>query len=211
MSISAAELEKMFDAAVPLLFQRQWLQLIRQCYTEADSARNAHGLLKPVADWHLPFLRRALIESQTAELAKRFPSLQVEMRRTKVSAVPYLAITAGPFVITESKVDEPGQLPRDADFRTENSAVNYSLFAEENNTTDPLYFILATVPHPSECRPRYARFIFPDSEYSRIYHDIDLLGRFDAGADQATTPETPKVDPTPKLRKPDAEKGGAQA
>jgi hypothetical protein len=118
---------------------------------------------------------------------------------------PYLEITAGRFIITESKVDSPLQLPRDCKFRTKNSAVHCGLFHEDDDNTDSIYVILAHVPKFGEQQPEHVNFLFPDSTYSTTLHRIDLNERF-MPKPEVPTSETPAAEPQPKLRKLDDEK-----
>ena len=201
--LSGQELEALFDAHVPYLFQKELTALVGKCYSEADSAQHVHGLCASIARWHLPFIRRSLIQSQALELARAYSELQPALVRTKDGGNPYLEIKAGPFVITSSKVDAPSQLPRDAEFRTCNSQVNYSLFEREEKDSDsaPIYAILTDVPHVSESRPAYLQFAFPDSDYTTTLHRIDLLDRFFALDARPAANETPAANPQPTLRK----------
>lgn len=210
--IPAADLEQLFDGSFAQLFQKEALQLIVKCSSEADTIRNSYGLHKEVAKWHLPFGRRAIIETQLFELAGRY-GLQAEFKHTRGGKNPYLAITAGNFILTESKVDEPSQLPREADFRTQNALLNYSLFAEFEDASQDnrIYVILAYVPSFEEPCPEHVEFLFPDADYSRVLHSIDLLNRFAKPKSKDSGDETPAVDPTPKLRKKADDRGEVQA
>lgn len=209
--LSREELELHFDEHVPYLFQRDLTRLHLQCYADADSSRNTYGLQRPVAGWLAPYLRHGLLQSHAFELASRFSELQPEYRRTKDGGNIYLAIQAGPFVITLSKTGHPEELPREAVFRTANSKVNCSLFAKQGVDSDPIYAILTNVPTVGEPRPAHLQFIFPDGDYDIILHRIDLLERFSIQTGQPATPETPEVNPQPKLRKRSRKDGEAQA
>ena len=209
--LPAQELEALFDDNVPYLFQRDLANLVFRCFTEADTAQNVFGFRRPLSRWLAPYLRRTLILSQAFELAGRYQEIQADFRCTIGGGNPFLEMKAGQFLITISKTDEPGMLPRDAVFRTTNSSVNYSLFAAEEATSDPIYVILAYVPHPTQPQPMHLEFQIPDGEYSCILHRIDLLERFFAGIEQTPTEETPTVDPQPKLRPPKSETGEAQS
>ena len=204
------ELEARFDEHVPYLFQRDLTKVVLDCYKDADSAKNNFGLQRPVGDWLTPLCRHAFIQSHAFELAQRY-KLEPEYRRTKDGNNYYLAIKAGQFVVTLSKTNHPEKLPRDADFRTQNSAVNYSLFAQEGNESDPIYAILTNVPAVREPQPAFLQFIFPNTEYEIILHRIDLLERFSIQLGQGNTPETPVVNPQPKLKKRTRKDGEAQA
>lgn len=209
--LSGRELETLFDENVPYLFQKDLTGLVFKCFSEAETAPNIFGFRRPLSKWLAPYLRRTLIMSQAYELADRFQSIQADFCCTnKRGSNPYLEIKAGQFLITVSKTDEPGLLPRDAVFRTTNSMVNYSLFQTEEVSSDPIYAILVYVPHPTEPQPKHVDFIIPDGQYSCILHRIDLIERFFAAAEQTPTEETPKVDPQPKLRPPKSETGEAQ-
>jgi hypothetical protein len=210
--IPTADLEQLFDGSVPQMFQRDALRCVLTCYQEAETVRDRYSLRHPVAQWHVPLGRRALIESQLFDVAERY-KLCPEYRYTKKGSSPYLAIQAGQFVITESKVDEPGCLPREADFRTENSAVNYNLYAQLEGSPPPggpIYVILAHVPCCGDSRPACVHWQFPDDQCSCILHHIDLLKRF-ASPSESAPAESPAVDPKPKLRKEADGKGEAQA
>jgi hypothetical protein len=204
------ELVTRFDENVPYLFQRDLTKMVLECYKGADSAKNTFGLQKPVSDWLTPLCRHAFIQSHAFELAHNY-SLEPEYRRTKDGNNYYLAIKAGPFVVTLSKTNHPEKLPRDADFRTQNSAVNYSLFVDEGNESDPIYAILTNVPHGREPYPAFLQFIFPDTKYDLILHRIDLLERFSLQLGEGSTLETPAVNPQPKLKKRAHKDGEAQA
>src|SRR5947208_1165555 len=126
--LSRDEFIRSFDAVVPVTFQRSALRVIDQCYPAASDARDAHGLRTPMANWHRPLLRRALIESQLYELAGSYsPTLTPVWHNATSEANPYLEIEAEGFSITVAKIDAPGSLPRGADYRSSNSAVNYAL------------------------------------------------------------------------------------
>src|SRR6516162_10123323 len=98
--ISLEELEQQFDEAVPILFQKDAVELIVKCYREAETIRDTYGIRNPVSWWHRPYVRRALIESQLFELAERY-TLQPQFKYTLNTLTPYLEIRAGNFVITE--------------------------------------------------------------------------------------------------------------
>lgn len=209
--LSGPELEARFDECVPYLFQKDLASLVVKCFIETESAPNVFGFRRPLSRWPAPYLRRTLILSQAYELAGRYQGIQATFRCTVTGGNPYLEMKAGQFIITVSKVDEPGALPRDAIFRSTNSMVNYSLFKSEEPSSDPIYAILAYVPHPTEAEPMHLEFQIPDGEYSCILHRIDLLSRFFAITGQTPSEETPAVDPQPKLRPPKSETGEAQA
>ncbi len=207
------ELERLFDAAVPLHFQLEVAQLVFQCYRQADTIRDSYGIRTPIAKWHAPYGRRALIESQLLELAGRYPGLSPCINLTKTRSTPYVQIQAGQFVITECKVDERLRLPREADHRSANSLVNYSLFAalEDSPPDATAYVILSHVPAFDEPRPAHIDWVFPDGAYSCILHHIDLLAKLTALSARPVVAETPELDPMPKLRKPREEKGEARS
>jgi hypothetical protein len=205
---SARDMEAMFDDAFPILFQKEVFEIIHKCYGDAESSRNVYGLLWPIFAWNRPYIRRALIQSHLFELAARW-KLEANWYYTAAGANPYVEIRAANFVLTESKVDEAYSLPRDAFYRTDNAAVNYSLFADQENTIDPINVIVTHVPHAVESRPTEVGVSFPDGDYTRVVHRIDFHGRFFAQITPPAPPdgrsaETPALDPQPKLRGPSA-------
>ncbi|HEY1380466.1 MAG TPA: hypothetical protein VGF55_26940, partial [Gemmataceae bacterium] len=202
--IAGKDLEAMFDEAMPPLFLRRLFDLIQKCYAEADSLRNQFGLRKPMADWVIPYVRRSLIESQAWELVGRFKRLTPKVMTTANGPNPYLQVTAGKFDFTISMTHEATGLPRNAVFRSSNSLVNYSLFAEleQADTEAQMYAILTHVPHPTELCPAHVGILFPDKDYTTVIHRIDLVERFFATAAATKEAEAPAPNPMPKLRKP---------
>jgi hypothetical protein len=212
--ITRDELVKQFDEAVPLMFQSSACKIIERAYTAADDARDAHGLQTPMARWHRPLLRRALIESQLSELAAAYsPTLTPVWCNAACEANPYLEIKACGFTITVAKIEGPGMLPREADYRSASSEVNYTLFPDAEESDGTKYAILSHVAALNGQRPDFVYFLFPDSDYTRVLYHIDLRDRFGGEGGVPVVPVTPKVDPMPTLKtvRPAKRKGGAQS
>jgi hypothetical protein len=122
--LNQREFEELVKQCVPPLFLSQAVRDITKCYGEAESLCDTYGINKELANWSKPFVRRSMIESRLFETAQRFPQLAPELRHS-INGMPYLAIVAGPLTITESKIEAPGVLPPEANYRSENSLVNY--------------------------------------------------------------------------------------
>lgn len=211
MLIPEKQLKKKLDRAVPPLFQRAALLLIDKCYRHADStARDTLGLRQEIAPWARSYIRRSLIQSHLFELAVTYPTLNAEWRETIQGGNKYLAIEAGEFVLTEAKINEAGCLPVQAEYRSTNSAMSYSLFPT-GKKDGSFYGIIAHVPHPKEPRPVYVSIIFPDLEYTRVVHQIDLLDAYGDHLFRSQLEETQEADPQPKLRKTGTNEQEAQA
>lgn len=203
--ISKRRLTTKLDAAVPPLFQHAVLSMLTKCYKDAHSnARDALGLHPRIVPWGRAYIRRMLIQSQLFELAEKYkPNLEPEWRKTILGGNEYVAIKAGDFIITEAKVNAPGELPAHAEYRSTNSAMSYSLFPEGHQSeTGIFYTLISHVPHPTEPRPMHASLIFPDLEYTRIIHEFDLIERFGNTLTKSDGIErTQEANPQPKLRK----------
>jgi len=193
--LSGQQLIEEFDSVIPYLFLKGAYERIQKCHQESFESRNDTGLRIEMAKWHQPYLCRAMIQNEVYEFAQSFPSIEASFKKTSDGNNDYVLIKGGNFQITVSKVDSPGVLPRGACFRSRSSRTNYSLFKDDGNETDPVYAILSYTPDARGRTAQHVRVIFPDSEYERVLHYIDLGDRYfasDPHAEQTKATGTPE-------------------
>jgi len=216
------QLEQQFNDGFPEGFLKEVVRTIFSCYREAPGLVAAAGVVEPFARWELPFKRRALIQGRVAALASGWAkqgegSVKGHIERARSGGGPYALVTAGPFHLTLSMIDQIDELPRVACFRKEKSkACNPSLFDDPEDSTekDTYYAVLADLPHPTEDRPAAIRIKFPDADYCSTFHHIDLLDRFAWLFESEPVQEETIKEPEPKLRedlgKQDADSDGQE-
>jgi len=147
----------------------------------------------------IPQIRHYIIQSRVRQMARRFPRLTVTIDRS-VGHEPYTVLRSDKFYLTVSMAKEPGQLPRESDFRQANSTDNlFERFDPEK--VKNFYAILTHVPSWDNRAPEHLALLFPDDRYSGVHTCIDLSALIDFDLEQTETPNEVIEVPEPILRK----------
>lgn len=162
------------------------------CY-ETFEPPEAHDLL--------PQYRRVCIEGIMPDLAERIGGYTVEIRKNKAKNCWHRSIMSGRVRLTQSKVEQIGILPRDAEFRKGYAESNQMLldFMNEEKSFEldeeaPLYAIITHKPMDSNERiPEFIDIVFPDKYCNVIVKRIKLLDKF-----QDIIPEMAKEEVIPE-------------
>lgn len=155
----------------------------------------------PEAHDLLPQYRRVCIEGIMPDLAERIGGYSVEIRKNKAKNCWHRSIMSGRVRLTQSKVDQIGILPRDAEFRKGYAESNQMLLefmneekSSELNEEAPLYAIITHKPMDSNERlPEFIDIVFPDKYCNVIVKRIKLLDKF-----QDIIPEMAKEEVIPE-------------
>lgn len=140
----------------------------------------------PEAHDLLPQYRRALIEGIMPDLAERVGGYTVQIRKNKAKNCWHRSIISGRVRLTQSKVEQVGILPRDAEFRKGYAESNQMLLyfmneekSSELNEEAPLYAIITHKPMDNNERlPEFIDIVFPDKDCNVIVKRIKLLDKF---------------------------------
>lgn len=177
--------DEMFNDLVSDDIQREIALGVISQYEKAY-AHCYENFSKPEAHDLLPQYRRARIESVMPDLAERIGGYTVETRRNKAKNCWHRSIVSGRIRLTESKVENEGILPRDAEFRKGYAELNQMLldFMSEGrnsklNVESPLYAIITHKPMDNNERiPEFIDIIFPDRMCNLVVKRIKLLDKF---------------------------------
>jgi hypothetical protein len=188
------ELEDEFFAAFPDDFLQQTLRVL------ASSYRGAHAecrLQYPPAEAHdlYPIMRRAMIESQLAEVAKEYPEISAEPTPNPTGTSYYRLLSSGNVRLTVNAVDHPNTKVRRAMFRnTYAQASQPNLFGEPLEEGTMLYGILLHGPELiNKTRPEFAHIVIPNRDCSEYLGRIDLFGRYSGLARELWTYEEEEI------------------
>ena len=140
----------------------------------------------PEAPALLPQYRRVCIEGIMPDIATRIGGYTVESRKNKAKNCWHRSIVSGRIRITQSKVDQQGILPRDAEFRKGYAESNQMLLdfmnedkSPELNEEAPLYAIITHKSADDDgLLPEFVDIVFPDKECNVIVQRIKLLDKF---------------------------------
>lgn len=198
------DLEVLFNQHVPHDCQRELFQALLQSYKQADAANQTLKLGEPEDAWLRPYTRRALFEREFRAIAGRY-KLKARTEWTQGESMPYTVVQAGPFLLTESKVDNRWELPREAEFRKHNANYNWTMFDDIDPDPpakkDPSYYaILTHVAHPSKPQPRSVNIVFPDGSYRRPAKAIYLMEQFADLVTEVPVPEEVVKPAEPRLK-----------
>ncbi len=155
----------------------QYKVAFEHCY-ETFEPPEAHDLL--------PQYRRVCIEGIMPDLAERIGGYTVENRKNKAKNCWHRSIVSGRIRLTQSKVDQKGILPRDAEFRKGYAESNQMFLdfmnegkSSELNDEVPLYAIITHKPTDNDERlPEFVDIVFPDKDCDVIVKRIKLLDKF---------------------------------
>ena len=130
----------------------------------------------------------------------------VETNHSQTGTEPFSVLTVNNFSLTISMVKKPGTLPRFSEFRRGNAMINDHLFSEiENNLRkgepEKYYAILVHAPTRDNKNPDSMELLFPNTDYTRSIHKINLRAFIDFELDREETPKETIETPVPKLRK----------
>lgn len=176
----------MFNACVPTGFQKGILRAVVSQYAKAYE--HCHERFdSPTCDDVLPHYRRALIEEELGELARRFKEPGVLSRQNDAHNCSHNVLLLGDHIaITQSKVDARMALPREAGFRASYARSPQMVFdfAREEEAcmsveAEPiLYAIVVHAPSDLASRPLFVDIVFPDAAYQEIVGRVGLLEKF---------------------------------
>lgn len=164
---------------------------------------------KDVAHDLYPAERRAIIENSLPYLRERHPGTNVVSRSNKRGTSYYQQISRGRSVLTVSKTSNPGDLPRDADFRKTLSR-NPQLILDQyrdllpematHPEADAYYGIVGHGGAENDpARLGYVEILIPDSTGKFILGVVNLFPLW--AASETPTYETESVVPVePRLR-----------
>jgi hypothetical protein len=200
-----AKVQFIGDMGEPLL--SDIAQVIGRNYPRASQdARDRFP--ESVAHDYYPIARRAMIESALPMLVHRHSGLQVIPTRNKKGSSWYYQLARNRSVLTQSKTDGPGELPRDADFRR-TLAQNPQLVLESFRHLVPsievdanaVYGIVVHGPMDNDRdQLGFIEILIPDATGSRVLARIDLAGYWDGLSSPVTFPAQPITPVAPTLR-----------
>ena len=153
----------------------------------------------PEAHDLLPQYRRACIEGIIPELAKKVGKYTTKKGRNKAKNCYHRLILGNGIILTQSKVEQRGILPRNAEFRKGYAKSPQMVFdflnedeACEFGDEAPLYGIITHMPVlGNEKVPAFIDIGFPDRNYESIVgHSIKLLDKFPDTIPEITQEET---------------------
>jgi hypothetical protein len=176
----------MFNTCVPIGFQKEILKVVVSQYGKAYEHCQEH-FDSGTCDDVLPYYRRAMIEEELGELARRFKKEGAVSRLNDAHNCSHNVLLLGDRIaITQSKVDGRRALPREAGFRTSYAQSPQMVFefAKDDNpcagveVESVLYGIVVHAPSEIPSCPLFVDIIFPDAAYEQIVDRIRLLEKF---------------------------------
>lgn len=179
--LSRHALAELFDTHFPVELLKGIVVAIVDGYKENVGNLRDQEIDKCDSDWLSPLNRRALLETRIRSVTKQFAGEGVKTEiRSYSNGMTFTTLSAGPFLISVSMLPDDKILPTAADFRTEQSLVNHSLFAEYESPENRFaYFgILCHTPLRGTNMPQAIKVLFPDQHYSSVMYKIDLLERY---------------------------------
>jgi hypothetical protein len=213
-----AKFQILADFPTPVL--ADLTMIVGRAYPRAAANANDR-FTREVAHDYYPSERRAIIENSLPLLRYKHPGTSVVPRSNKRGTSYFQQISRNRSILTVSKTLNPGDLPRDADFRQtlardpqlvlETFADQFPEFAP-NPEADAYYGI---VTHGSDdndpAKLGYIEILIPDSTGKHVLGRIDLIPLWNAG--EARSFEVEEIAPVePRLRvvpRPAAQEPGA--
>ncbi|MBP7052005.1 MAG: hypothetical protein KBE65_13405 [Phycisphaerae bacterium] len=183
--------ELAFNRLADILFQRELLRGVMAEYGVSYS-ECAEKFGSSTLDDVLPYYRRAKIEELFVELAGRAKGCAVRTRQNDAGNCSHNVLFIGEKIaLTQSKIDDRYQLPRDATFRDTYARSPQSLFAfmhDEATDADTdkkvLYGIITHSPTDGKCLPAFVDVLFPDPVCRSVVGVIRLMEKFPDVVDQ---------------------------
>lgn len=157
----------------------QYRRAYEYCYKKDALAREEARDL-------LPHLRRAYIEGIMPDIAARLSGWNAYTAENKAKNCWHRLVIGDGIVISQSKVEERGTLPREAEFRKGYAASPQGVFEfmkdQESAELDDnltLYCIIVHMPRADDKRvPEFIDIVFPDRDYGEGVDPIKLLEKF---------------------------------
>ncbi len=165
-----------------------------------DAIEKCSGLDCEFGSRAIPQMRHYSIQSRIKSLANRHNAITVQTEWSSTGTEPYTMLISSNFTLTISMVKKPNMLPRSSDFRRSNAVANDHLFSAYEEDDNRYNAILAHVPMPNNRNPASMQVLFPNSDYTRSLHAIDLTPLVEF---ELSTPAIPKEEiepPVPRLR-----------
>ncbi len=173
-----------FDIAVPRRLQYSLTKSVLENYRQSSRYCSRYFAPAQARDLSGHFCR-AKIEDEMVGIAALFPMVSVTIKSYENNTGSYNEITCGIVKLTQSRILNPNDVPRNASFRATLAANGqYSLFGSESDSASAqyLYSILThVVDVNSEKRswPAFIKIQFPNATCTGYVDDgIDLLARF---------------------------------
>jgi hypothetical protein len=176
----------MFNAFAATSLQRELLRGVMAEYG-ISYAECAERFGSSTLDDVLPHWRCARIEELLVEIAGRMKGCSVRARRNGAGNCSHnLLFIDEKVALTQSKVDDHRQLPRDALFRDTYARLPQTLFAfmHDDNEVDArigkevLYGMVIHSPSDAKCLPHFVDIVFPDPTCEFIVGTIPLMEKF---------------------------------
>jgi hypothetical protein len=188
-------------------FCRELTRIVVRDYQRADAFCEEHFAQQEAHDTR-PHIRRALIEQDVRNTARRFPHMAACAQPNSVNNCYHTEIRAGRVVLTISAVDNPEAIVREARFRLTYASEYQSAmpFMQQDNvepmTERSVYAIVIHGPNPRERRlPGFVQIVFPVPDCTAyVAGRIDLLAEYPDVLDEFGAAEI-IVPPTIFLRK----------
>lgn len=171
-------------------FLEQYKRAHKHCY-KTFAPTEAHDLL--------PHYRRVCIEDIIPDLAARIGSCVAKPRKNKAKNCSHRLMIKNRIILTQSKVEQEGTLPRNAEFRKGYAKSPQMVFGfiDEGEVSEienevPFYTIITHMPVlGNEKVPAFIDIVFPDRNYESIVgHSIKLLDKFPDTIPEITQEET---------------------
>lgn len=150
-------------------------------------------------------IRRAKIEGAFRAAGRLFQGVVVESKKNAARNAYYTRLRVGPFALTESAVEFPDDVPRDAVFRSTLASGQLPLF-EDGGDEDMEDVIFGVFLHGrrSRCQmsPQFLLLGFPEADCSRLVTQIDLSDELSRGLIRVMSEQQPGAEPlrtTPSL------------
>lgn len=192
---------EMFNDLVSDDIQREILKSFFEQYSRAHT-HCYNTFAKTEARDLLPHYRRVCIEDIIPDLASRIGSCVAEPRKNKAKNCSHRLMIKNRIILTQSKVEQEGTLPRNAEFRKGYAKSPQLVFgfmdedtASELENETILYAIITHMPAPQEeSLPAFINIVFPNRNYESIVGpSIKLLDKF-----PDTIPEIIKEEAIPE-------------
>lgn len=170
-----------------------------------------------VARDRYPIERRAQIENGLAQLPAKHVHLGFAPKTNKRDTSGFGQLMAGISVLTISKTDGPGLLPREADYRSTLCKINQLVLegigvqVPEAPAPNAIYGVVVHGPDDDNvARMGFVKALLPDASGKQVLRTIDLWPYWEEGQGRVVFPSAPITPVAPLLRpsaKPQEETG----
>lgn len=205
---------ELFLEHIPLKYLHSVLRALYDCYEAADEACDT-VFERPEKVNIRPFYRRAMIEGSLREIARSFPEVTAEARRSPKSGWNHTIVTCGRAAFTQNSASHPDEVVRPSAFRllyagrdkqrylfpdleekeSPRDSIVYGILIHGQSTNSPIF-------------PAFARIVFPKEDLNSYWPgDVDLFAQFPDVVREKTErlfadhPTVERVEePVPELR-----------